>query len=214
MKLAAHDRVLVVGITGSGKSRFVKRAIVAKAPRVIVFDPHDEYSDGATERGRVVGVSGVVRVGLGELLNDPDKLDAGRLAVVPSSLSPSGLAEEFADLLPVVATAQDGTVFVVEEVGLVRRHGAEALEVLACQSRHWGVPLVLVAQRAAQVPPTARDQCSRVVSFRQIRPEDVQALAERIGPRADAIAKLPRGEFVAWSEEEEFQGEKTENGKD
>jgi hypothetical protein len=43
-----------------------------------------------------------------------------------------------------------------------------------------------------------------------MRPEDVGALAERIGPRAERIASLPRGEFVAWSEEEIFTAQSGE----
>jgi thioesterase domain-containing protein len=77
--------------------------------------------------------------------------------------------------------------------------------MLAVLSRAWGVPLVLVAQRAVSIPKTAREQVSKLISFRQSSPDDIAALAERIGAKAEKVAKLPRYEFVAWDEAESFE---------
>jgi hypothetical protein len=199
VKLAAHDRVVVVGITGSGKSYWTKREIVDKAPHVVVWDPHGEYAEDAEDGDGCAGVRGVPLDTLDAELED----DNARVAVVPEYRTLDELSKQFVVFCDVAKECRD-VLLVVDEIGLL--YGApKHVEYLATQSRHWGCPLVLIAQRAVQIPSTARDQASRIVSFRQIRPDDIEALADRIGERAERIGKLPRRERVEWHEDEAFK---------
>lgn len=189
MRLKPHDRVLILGITGSGKTYFARKRIVAKAARVVVWDPHREYE---TQQ----------RVSLDDLLERPEMLDAESLSisVTPDWKTPKDLAAEFEVFADLLSTAE-GVTAVIDEVGLLK-HSADSVEFVACQSRHWGVPVVFVAQRAVQVTKTAREQVSKIVSFRQSSPEDVDALIERCGEQAIKVRTLPRRQAWYWSEAE------------
>lgn len=203
MRLAAHERKVVVGISGSGKSYHVKTRLVAKLARVVIWDPKDEYAEDS-ELGE--GVEGIERVTVAEFAErlDADDGEPMRLAVVPEWSNVEGLCGAFRSFASLVKTARDVTL-VVDEVALLRGATGE-LEMLAILSRAWGVPLVMVAQRAVSIPKTAREQVSWLVSFRQSSPDDVAALAERIGEeKASRIPKLPRRQFVEWREAEAFE---------
>ena len=195
MKLEAHEVVLVVGVRGTGKTHWAQREIVTDARRVVVWDPYGEYPcrESCT---------------LDELCADSARLDreALSLAVVPSWRTPTDLCAEFETFADVAPTIPGGTVLVIDECRLLRG-ASELLIFMATQSRHWGdgVPLVLIAQRAVGVPPDARDQVSRVVSFRQSSPKDIAALVEQCGDAAQRVKSLPRFEFFAWDESQAFE---------
>jgi hypothetical protein len=201
MKLKSHDVVLVVGIRGAGKSYWIERHIVRKQKRVVVWDPHAEYK---TQERKT----------LDELVQDANILDreALSLSVVPAWRRTSEVAEQFEIFTDLCASAE-GLTIVVEETGLLR-HASESVECMACQSRHWDSPLVLCAQRAVQVPKTAREQLSHVVSFRQSSPDDVEALVERCGDGANKVRTLPRREFWQWCEEDSFEVVRSSNDEE
>jgi hypothetical protein len=192
MKLDARERLLAVGITGAGKTTWVRDHIVRDAERIVAWDVHAEY--------------GLPTISLDELANDETILDEPRLrvAVVPDWEDPEDLSEQFVAFAGIMKTA-DSLTLVVDEVGLLEGKALRRLVYLATQSRHWGMPLVMVSQRAVQVPKTARDQATRIISFRQIDPEDIEALERRMGPRAQKIAKLPYHKFVGWDVSEVFR---------
>lgn len=199
MTLEPRDRVLVLGVTGSGKTHFVKHEVVARCPRVVVWDVHGEY---ATADGH--GYRPLERVTLDELggvVDDP----ACRVAVVPEWAEPEELWAEFRDFAALIKESRD-LVCVVDEVGLLSSGGSGSggamgrLVMLATQSRHWRVPLVMAAQRAVQVHPTAREQALTVVSHAQVSPRDLDALRDRGFSDEDVrrIPTLAQGERVVW----------------
>lgn len=199
-RLKPHDRVLVVGITGSGKSHFVKERIVTPAKRVVVWDPHAEYAVKCD----------LDEVCFWELQNEPELLKQRhlRLSIVPEWDDIDELVEQLCQLVRLLrrSRGKHTTTLVIEECGVIRPRGDGVLGLLSTQARHWNVPLVMVAQRAAQVPPTAREQVSRIISFRQSSPDDIAALTERIGDvKGSKIASLPRRHFVTWSESDAFK---------
>jgi hypothetical protein len=199
-KLAPHERKVVIGVTGAGKSHYVKHGD-ARSERVVIWDPKDEYADDCEE-----GVPGVERVTLADFAArlDADDGDEMRLAVVPEWADPAELCDEFRAFAALVKTARDVTL-IVDEVALLR--GAEgSLVMLAVLSRAWGVPMVMLAQRAVSIPKTAREQASWIVSFRQSSPDDIDALSRVIGEeKAARVAKLPRRECIEWRETEAFE---------
>ncbi len=200
--LRPHDVVLIVGKRGTGKSNAGKTLLAAelkRGARVLAFDPHDEYSVLGRKSDEVRLGSCRDRLSVAALAVTPEKLDDKKLslAVVPEGL-PSAVAKDFAQVVDVVQDT-GRLVFLVEEVGMFSEHVEENVNHLACQSRHWSVACVLLAQRMVQIPKTARTQASMLVSFRQDNPDDVAALEKIAGPEfAARVSCLPRGRCEVW----------------
>lgn len=91
---------------------------------------------------------------------------------------------------------------IVEECAIIFHRGA-ALEDwaqrLIFMGRHRTVNLILIAQRAAKIPIDIRSQASRIITFRQTEPDDVDALADRFGNDvASEISSLPELHCIDW----------------
>jgi hypothetical protein len=145
-----------------------------------------------------------------ELESEPELLSGARcrLAVVPDWADQKELAEQFAEFVGLLREANHDitALIVIEECALLRPRSDGVLVALATQSRHWRMPLAIVAQRATMIPPGTRSQFSSIISFRQTEPGDLDALAERIGQeKASRVSELPRKQFVAWSETDAFK---------
>ncbi len=207
--LLPHDVLGIVGKRGTGKSTEGKElaaAEVAAGARVAAFDYHDEWSRKGRRTDQIRLGPLRDRCTADELFRDPSLLDDARLslAVVPSQ-DPRECARDFAGFCDLVL-ATGGVVAIADEVGVFSEYCAEDLNRLACQSRHESVPLVLLAQRMTQIPKTARTQLTRLVSFRQDNPDDLDALADLVGlPQgkafAERVSRLARGQSEQWRDD-------------
>ncbi|RJS26075.1 hypothetical protein DRW03_06345 [Corallococcus sp. H22C18031201] len=203
--LTPHDVALYVGKRGTGKSTRAKAALGAAmkaGQRVVAYDVHDEYSQLGRDSGQVVLGPLTHRMTVSELADNLDVLerDGLALAVVPEGPNREK-GEDFAALVEDVLDVGE-LVLLADEVGQWGRYCAEALDELACQSRHSAVPVVLVAQRLTQVPKTARTQATQINSGRQDNPDDLRALADVAGQDfASAVSRLVRGEFRHWRDD-------------
>lgn len=205
-----RSRICVVGRTGFGKSTEVKEVIrswLSRGVRVVALDCCDEYSVHGLPTGLVRLGPLKRRVTAPQLAADPAMLLDPRLslAVVPGD-GPKAWARTFMMLAKMVRHA-GRLVLVVDETGTWTDasnhpacHQAKAeLVSLATNGRHKGVALVVVAQRAAQIPPGVRSQASEWWAFRQDEPSDLEALAERLGKdTAERVRQLHIGEAVKW----------------
>jgi hypothetical protein len=167
--LGPSVRAAVIGLSGTGKSRFAK-ALIRTAGRVVIFDLCNEYRDVA------------VTVTIGELLEAPELLlgDPVALAVTPSSEDEDEIAEDLERLVALVRRAGNA-VLVLEEVGDYGARAASTISRLARNGRHQGIATVFVTQAAVEIPKAARRQLTHVFSFLQTDPEDLAALAKRCG---------------------------------
>lgn len=202
-RLDPRDRVLVIGKTGSGKSTWAKRLVLAeleRRARVVAFDPHDEYSVHGRKSDHVRLGPLRQRVTMAELVLDPaEHLDRDdlSLSVVPGRTRQE-IAVDFRELCSILRSTGN-LVFVAEELGTYGDLATNEIEDCACQFRHEGIPVVLVAQCAVQVPKIARRQASRVVSGRQDDPDDLTALEKVCGETfASRVSCLGVGELVEW----------------
>lgn len=193
--LEAHQVELIVGKRGTGKSTAAKlqlAELLKRKHRAVAFDPHDEFSGKGRANEHVFLGPLADRILVDELIRNPTLLDDENLslAVVPRLRQRDAAAdfEDFADLIQ-----QTGDlVALVEEVGLLSDYCRDALNTLATQSRHYGMPLVLIAQRMTQIPKTARTQASVTVSFLQTNPDDLDALVDLADGDKTLAARVSR----------------------
>lgn len=208
-RLAPEDVVVIVGKRRSGKSFQAKQLLhseVRAGARVVAFDPHDEYSrhgkrTTATNLGPLTQ-----RCTVDQLLDAPQMLDSPRLslAVIPRTASKRDTAEDAKQLINLVRLTGDLTVC-WDEVGEYGDGAYDELESMATQSRHWGdhgCPVIYVAQRAVQIPRSARDQASVLITGIQNDPDDLTVLRKITGsPKfAEATSRLPRPGTLTWRE--------------
>lgn len=197
-----RDRLVVVGKTGYGKSTWTKKlaAELYRARwRVLAFDPCDEYSKGGPANPNVAPGPLPYRCTVAELVARPELLDAPRLGLaVVSEREPKQVARDFSTVAS-LCRHTGNLVLLVEEVGYFAEHAGESLKAVATLYRKYGIAAVFVAQRATQIPLTARSQASVVVAFRQDEPPDLEALALKCGDEfAAAVGNLPVGRCEIW----------------
>lgn len=63
------------------------------------------------------------------------------------------------------------------------------------QNRHKGQLIFLIAQRAKMIPPNARNQCSKLYAFRQVKEDSIE-LAGDFGEEMRELPKLEKGKFI------------------
>jgi hypothetical protein len=203
--LQAHDRVGVVGKSGSGKSRWVKEQCarwMRAGLAVAAFDPMDEMSAAGHQLpGRFLGPL-ATRKTVAEILADPLILErCTALAIVPEG-SNREIADQLGDVAELIELVGQ-LVFVLEEVGLYAQYARETLEHIFCRFRHAGVPCVAVSQRAVMLPASCRAQLSHLISFSQNRAADLSAIAADFSEDfAARVSRLKRGEHEHWREED------------
>lgn len=206
-RLAPHDVVLIVGKRGSGKSHAAKElcgAELGHGARVVVFDPHDEYSQLGRKTDAVTLGPLSQRMSVDAMLERPEVLDDAKLSLslVPAG-DPKQVAQQFRAVADQVLDTGNMTL-VADEVGVYEDFAEDHLNYAATQSRHSNVALVFVAQRMVHIPKTARTQATVVQSFLQNNPEDLTALAKLTGSKdfAADVSRLPRRKSLTWRDEE------------
>jgi len=177
-----RDFILVCGNQGAGKTVWTK-LYGAQKKRLLVFDPKAEYP----------GV---------DYMTPPDEWVA---PVVEKKMREfrfgSYLPEEIQMLWQAAFAATDCTL-INEECTLLFNRGEDLPQwarPMIFMGREPMLNIVLVTQRANSVPISIRSQASRIVTFLQTEPEDVRALAARIGREyADEIPRLRELECLDW----------------
>ncbi|MGF1609731.1 MAG: helicase HerA domain-containing protein [Kiloniellales bacterium] len=177
-------RIGVWGRSGSGKSTYVK-ALIAARRRVVVFDPLSEY-------GRLRGFVTVRTVDA--VRRELAKRWAGgfKIAYVPPSMSEAAALDRLALLvLAAQAPYRDGRdrrqlTLVVEEMNLSFPVGGLPAELrgfgeICSRGRHYGIEVIGVSQRIAEVATRFRGNCTATVVFAQQGPRDLRAAADALG---------------------------------
>lgn len=178
-----RDFIFVVGLQGYGKSVWTKAYSQAKR-RLFVSDPTASFP----------GV---------DYQWEPEILDA----ILRGEVQDFRLGTYDAEELPLfghAAFAAANCAFVIEESALMFKRGADLdgwAKRLVYMGRHAQVDLILVAQRAMAIPLAIRSQATRVITFAQTEPDDVDAVCERIGgDHYDEIRSLPPLECLDWEQ--------------
>lgn len=197
-------RIGVWGRSGSGKSSYVKKLLKGQK-RLVVFDPLAEYG-GAL---RIRTVEHRARNSLDEVRQAMEKDWNGfRVAYVP----PAGKeAAALSALCRLLFAAQqpfkDGKrgakmlTLVVEEMNLSFpvAGGAQKCPGFAdvcSRGRHFGIEVIGVSQRIAEVATRFRNNCDETVVLAQKGPRDLDAAAAELGGDKSIVKDLAKLEYI------------------
>jgi DNA helicase HerA-like ATPase len=204
-------RIGVWGRSGSGKSSYVKGWVRSKR-RVIVFDPQEEYGGegfdmilhAPANNNRAPRHRGGLDAVRAAMAND---WKGFRLAYVP----PSGKEPEaLSGLSRLLMAAQepfrmgkqfDPVTLVVEEMNLSFRNPsgvqiAPGFAEICSRGRHYGIEVLGVSQRVAEVATRFRGNCTETVVFAQKGPNDTKAASAELGLGPGPVAALKPLEFL------------------
>lgn len=182
-------RIGVYGASGSGKSTLVK-AMIAKAPRVVVFDPMDEYARALRfhRADTLAGVLEAIKRGWAK---------GFRIAYVPpANAEPDALHRLSCLLLAVNRPYRESvhgipalkTTLVVEELNLSfpvtgLPAALSGFPELCSRGRHSGIEMIGVTQRVAEVNTRFRSNTEDAYFFRQGDNRDVGFAVAKLGAK-------------------------------
>lgn len=195
-------RIGVWGRSGSGKSSYVKGRVKGRR-RVVVFDPLDEYRRESCK---------VILHNRRDALDDVRQAMRGdwkrfRLAYVPPSGREAAALSALCRLLmaaqrPFMETGKgDGLTLVVEEMNLSFpvAGGAEkspGFAEICSRGRHYGIEVIGVSQRIAEVSTRFRGNCTETVVLAQKGPRDTAAAAAELGVDAGRVRALDNLQYL------------------
>lgn len=200
----SEEKILVVGMTGSGKSTLVKQ-LIADRKRVIVFDPQGEYG----REGKAVACPDMNR-----LKGTMDACwDSGfRLSYVPRGGYEAPQLHHLAELLFQVQHGYENGVpgappitLVVEEMDLsFPAHNLPAdlsgMRAICNQGRHYGIECIGVTQFPTQVHNSFRRNSARRMILRLGETADRIDAAKLLNVSLDDINALEKFEYFEWAD--------------
>lgn len=191
-------RILVVGASGSGKSAYTKQRLRGQS-RVVVFDPLDEYRElpGFRSHANINAVIGDMKA----------RWKSFRIAYVPPSGDEMRALNTVSDLLlKVQAPYREGgpggpVTFVIEEMNLsfpvnVGSHKVKRFSEICSRGRHFGIEVIGVSQRLAEIDTRFRGNCTENIVFNQVGDRDQSAAAAIIGCSKSKVGNLPKLHYV------------------
>ena len=182
--------ITVLGQRGSGKSSWVQKAL-PDIPRFIIWDTLGEYNGYPESKTKQ------------ELFDYVWDHNAGVLQVIYNSIDDEdfgfvcGLCENLGDL-----------TFIVEEVDNYATPNFMPIELkrLLKYGRHFGISMIFVSRRPAEINRLITSQSQRFICFTIIEPGDVRYLTSILGPVAKVLRTLKKLEFVDWSPDRTKRG--------
>lgn len=187
--------VIVSGRSRSGKSAWTKQA-TRDAPRLIVWDPDDEWSDAGGKMQRVTSLERMCRIMWGSS-------GAGfRVRYVPDVVS-QDLHGAWAGTVLAWGQGHDGMglAAVSDELADVTSPGKASAGwgQLVRRGLKRGISLYSISQRWAEADKSTFGNCSRVVCFASSSEQDVRYLSSRVRVPAEVLSGLKRLEYVDFS---------------
>jgi len=186
MKFRTVDQVVVSGIKRSGKSQYVKN-LCYHIPEFIIFDYHHEHGD------------------VGHVTRYPEKIpELWASGVRKIVFYPTYRNEDELEEICEIAKGLRNLVLIVEEADCVlrgdprhplRRHFRD---IVHTGSGHYGIGLICVTRRLANLNSDIISQSNWLVFFKQTSKADRKRLEEECGEEASKIQDKPPyhyGEF-------------------
>lgn len=174
----------IFGKRGSGKTTLA-RGLLDEAPRAFICDPFDEYLLPDTEKFYSIAA-------LARRMKENLGAKAFRYCFYPVDIRDS-------DKLLLLAHAVRYCTVVLEEIDLlcspnfIPLHLSESIR----RGRHYGVDLIAVSRRPAEVSRLLTSQASRFYIFRFSEPRDLEYFAATFGDEtAIRIRALKEHEYI------------------
>ncbi|MHB1516639.1 MAG: hypothetical protein ACYCVY_13275 [Acidiferrobacteraceae bacterium] len=175
-----RDIIIVVGQTGHGKTTWIRQWLSGRR-RVLAFDPT------LTLLGQEHFIDGDELV---EVFEDTDEF---------RQLPDFAYANPYPDYVPVLgacAFVAGNCVLAIDEAALAFPSPQAGVQQWARDivllGRHRNTSLIIGAQRMTSIPLTVRTQASRIISFKQIDPDDIAAAKKLIGAEAENLPLYPK----------------------
>ena len=180
------DKVVILGKSGSGKSSLAK-ALVRSIPRVLIFDPLDEY--GAPHAIRDAS---------------PKELYAyikTRRRFCVSYVPGKDLEREF-EFTCWIAYVVGNLTFVADELDqcCTSAWSGPRFGKLLRRGRHQGVGLVSISRRPTEIPKDVTANSYRMIVFKSDENRDLVYYRQRFGAHAAMIPQLPVLTGLEWSD--------------
>lgn len=174
-----REIILVLGQTGSGKTTWAKNYVNTLHRSIILDAGFNEYNAHTVDN-------------FPALVDHVSKRSFFRVSYTPLNYEMPLMF----DLTRVVGNCH----LILEEADRLDdpRQFIEYDEVIT-RGRHYGISLVGVSLYPAKLPPMLRRQVTRLITFRQIEPRDIDYIAEIIGPIADKLPALEKFSYIDWS---------------
>lgn len=181
-----RDVVLILGKTGSGKTTFLREHLKT-ATRSLVVD-----ADFCELPGQPCST-------LDELLERLESQDAGGAGFFRCIWTPA--LDELA--APFVVAREYGPILLTLEEADRFPPPAECPEYaeIIARGRHYGVSIAAASLYPFALPAELRRQATRIVSFRQHEPRDIDWLSAVLGEAAEQLPDLPQHAYLDWSPE-------------
>jgi hypothetical protein len=178
-----------VGMKGSGKSAMEKLEVLPLSPRVVIFDPKEEYVKNTMRLNSLNEIASWIK-------EHPKYF---RIAITDLNI--------IDDVLEFVYDLGD-IKLVLEEVALIVPTSTERLdgpiENIVFRGRHQCVDLDIISQRMAMINIHLRSQIDIFNIFRQIEASDVSLIQKLTGLEYTNITNLSRGDYIEFG----FEGVK------
>jgi hypothetical protein len=179
-------RVLVVGVTGTGKTYLAKQ-LASKVQRLLVVDPLCEWGD--------------VTVMCFDWQTVLEEVSQERFRV---SICVDENPRDVLEFASRIVRDEDvgNCLLVVDELSLFFRRGEEAsdgIQGVVRFGRRENINLMLLSQRSYDCPIDLRSQLSDIFAFRSHEPRDIQALGQMVGrDQAQQVLALRGHQHYHW----------------
>jgi hypothetical protein len=178
-----NEIIFVCGQRGSGKSYWTKK-LVRSLPRCIVFDSLGEYEADQ----RIYDLEEMVDFLIADQTNE-------KLFTIAYD---THLGAEDFPLFCRAILARGNVHLVIEELDLYCKPlstDPEFLKLLK-YGRHYGIQIIGVSRRPAEVSRDFTSQATRFITFGNREPRDIQYFRSVFGNEADRIKTLPQFHYL------------------
>lgn len=175
-----NEVIFVSGQRGSGKTYWV-RDFIRGLPRYILYDALSEY-EGPSRFTDIEGLLEFCKA----------NRNAGFFEAIFDPLDPTD--ELTFHFFCRIAGEIKNLYVVIEEIDLhaTPYNNPAELQKLIKYGRHYGINVIGVSRRPAEVSRLFTSQATRFVLFKQIEPRDITYFRAIIGPQADQLPDLPQ----------------------
>jgi hypothetical protein len=173
------DIVAVIGASGTGKSSYIKGALLKRYKRLLIWSPLERTDN----YGQFCG--GTVVQGKISLL--VERIKAGDKAIVYVPTGSDGQVKKQFDLFCRIAWEMEGATILVEELSRVTMASwsPQAWKNLSTAGRHQGLTIIGTSQRPSQIDKDFLGNCTEIRCYRMNYDNDAKVMADSMSLKTE-----------------------------